>query len=106
MGKRIFVLVSIIFMFVGFATESSGEIAAVRLISAGPKMAIIKYKSQKITVRKYYPDKPLTLVTNDLSHLQPCIGQQVIATIDQGEILSLMCGDRNPVLVVPDEFIK
>jgi hypothetical protein len=107
MKKRILIAICIIFIFMGgLVAESFSEIAAVKLISVGPKKAVVKYKGQKITVRKYYPDRPLTLSTNDMSYLQPCIGLQVIATIDRGEILSLKCGDSNPVLVVPDEFVK
>jgi len=82
-----------------------------RLLKAGPEMAVVKYKSQEITCRKYYPQKgePLFGAVTDMSYLSPCIGKAVVAVYDDKnrEILTLNCPVNSYfVLVVPDQFME
>jgi len=90
---------------------SYAGVEVVKLLKAGPEMAMVEYKDQKIICRKYYPKKgePLFGGSMDLGNLSPCIGKYVVALFDDknGEILSLSCsGNKQMVLVVPDEFMK
>ena len=89
---------------------ANAAVLSMKLIETGTTSAVVIYNGQKITVRKYYPtsNKPLGPFTTDMRYLTKCIKSYVIATVDDtnGEILSLMCGDKTPVLVVPDEFIR
>jgi hypothetical protein len=116
-----------LFIIIGVVlTVFSGAEAAaliMKLIKAGPTSAVVEYKGQKITVRKYYP-KEGSLIggSTDMGLLTPCIGYQVGAIVDDrnGEILGLWCPGKNvgmarslsegnikgAVLVVPDEYVN
>lgn len=103
---------------------SGAEAAALimKLIKAGPTSAVVEYKGQKITVRKYYSEGSRMGGSTDIGLLTPCIGYQVGAIVDDrnGEILGLWCPGKNvdmarslsegnikgAVLVVPDEYVN
>jgi len=111
--KRI--IPTLIFFLVLFSTNLRAApkgATIVKLLSAGPAKAVVKYRSQTITVRKCFECASeegvrMGLFSINMSLLGPCIGRSVMALIDKGEILSLACGERTPpVLVIPDLFLK
>lgn len=103
-------------------TQLGTAVLIMNLLKAGPTFALIEYKGQKITVKKYYPKGGALMGgSTDLGLLAPCIGYEVIAVVKNGEILGLYCPHgknsnlaeslregniEGAVLVVPEEYIN
>lgn len=105
--RKLFIAIIIFCIFLSGVARAA--VLQMKLLKAGPKSAVVEYRGQEITVRKYYStsSKPLGPFLTSMSYLSPCIGNFVVAIVDDtnGEILSLGCNGKQ-VLVVPDEFIK